>query len=209
MQFAMLTVGMLDANCYIVGCPESRDAAVVDPGGDVDRILGAARDKALKIKWIVLTHVHYDHIAGLPELQERTGAKLAVHRDDNGALADPGRNLAQFFGGPARFPAGDLLLLDGDEIPLGKIKLRVIHTPGHTPGGICVLDGNDLYTGDTLFAGAVGRPDLPGGDFPTLIRSIKEKLLALDDGVLVYPGHGEASSVGRERRSNPYLTTEG
>ncbi|MGC7880084.1 MBL fold metallo-hydrolase, partial [Desulforudis sp. 1190] len=123
-------------------------------------------------------------------------------------LADPGRNLAQFFGGPARFPAGDLLLLDGDEIPLGKIKLRVIHTPGHTPGGICVLDGNDLYTGDTLFAGAVGRPDLPGGDFPTLIRSIKEKLLALDDGVLVYPGHGEASSVGRERRSNPYLTTE-
>lgn len=200
-----LIVGQLGVNCYIPYCGQTRQCAIVDPGDNADKILELIEENNLKIKYILLTHGHFDHIGAVNELKEQTGAQVAVHPEDSDMIMDPGKNLSSFVGGEPIKVSADLMVEDGMALQIGNITLKIIHTPGHTKGGVSYLGEGLLFTGDTLFAGSVGRTDLPGGSHHTLIKSIKEKLLILDDDLIVYPGHGPKSTLGQERASNPYL----
>jgi len=200
-----LIVGQLGVNCYIPYCEQTRQCAIVDPGDNADKILGLIEENNLKIKYILLTHGHFDHIGAVNELKELTGAQVAVHPEDSDMIMDPGKNLSSFVGGEPIKVSADLMVEDGMALQIGNITLKAVHTPGHTKGGVSYLGEGLLFTGDTLFAGSVGRTDLPGGSHHTLIKSIKEKLLILDDDLIVYPGHGPKSTLGQERASNPYL----
>ncbi|MDI6709337.1 MAG: MBL fold metallo-hydrolase [Bacillota bacterium] len=203
-----LVLGELAVNCYIVGCRESKEALVIDPGSDAPVIGRRVESLGLHVRAIVLTHGHWDHAGAAAALRKATGAELLCHRAEEALLADPEGNLSTFFTGVARLPVPDRLLSDGDRVRAGRLSFTVLHTPGHTPGGLCLHGEGIVFTGDTLFAGAVGRTDFHGGDFRVLLASIREKLLPLDDATVVYPGHGPASSIGDERRENPYLATE-
>ncbi len=201
-----LVVGSISTNCYLVGCPETHEGAVIDPGAEEERILAAVRAAGLTIRFIINTHGHIDHIGANGAVKDATGAAILIHKDDAACLAEPERNLSTLMGARVSSPAADRLLQEGDTISIGRtINLKVIHTPGHTPGGIC-LKGEDLvFTGDTLFAGSIGRTDFPGGSFSQLINAVKEKLFTLDDGLKIYPGHGPASTIGAERAGNPFF----
>jgi glyoxylase-like metal-dependent hydrolase (beta-lactamase superfamily II) len=193
------------ANCFILGCSATRQAAVIDPGAEPDRILTAlARDK-LTVTHVINTHGHFDHVGANRSVKEVTGAELLIHRLDAPMLAHGARQAAAFGLSAEDSPAPDRLLEEGDTIAVGQLTLRVIHTPGHTPGGISLLTAGVLFVGDTLFAGSVGRTDFPGGDFETLQRSIQEKLFALGDELRVMTGHGPETTIGRERRYNPFV----
>ncbi|MBC7325719.1 MAG: MBL fold metallo-hydrolase [Moorella sp. (in: Bacteria)] len=201
-----LVVGPLGTNCYLVGCQETGEGAVIDPGAEGERILAAAREAGLKIRYIINTHGHIDHIGANGQVKDATGALILIHRDDAPCLTEPGRNLSTFMGAGISSPGADRLLLEGDTITIGRtINLKVIHTPGHTPGGICLQGESLVFTGDTLFAGSIGRIDFPGGSFSQLINSVKEKLFILDDNLKIYPGHGPASTIGAERADNPFF----
>lgn len=198
-------VGALEANCYIVGCRETGEAAVVDPGAEGERILSRLERLGLKCRYIILTHGHADHIGALARVREATGAQVLIHERDAGMLTSPARNMSMFVGQALRLEPADRLLNDGDEIQVGNLTLKVLHTPGHTPGGICLHLDDALITGDTLFAGSVGRSDFPGGSHEQLINSIKKKLLAFPPQTRVLPGHGPASTIGEEAADNPFL----
>lgn len=200
-----LAVGELGANCYILGCPETKVGAVIDPGGNGQYILETAEKMGLKIAYILNTHGHVDHIAANGAVKEATGAKLLIHSQDVPMLTDPALNLSSFLGQNVISPTADQILEDGDLIKVGQIELKVIHTPGHTPGGICLKTAVEVFSGDTLFAGSVGRTDFPGGNSQTLLTSIRERLLVYPNDLTVYPGHGPSSSLGEERMSNPFL----
>ncbi|HZK18843.1 MAG TPA: MBL fold metallo-hydrolase [Clostridia bacterium] len=206
MILKVLPVGMMEANCIIVGCKKTLEAAIIDPGEEAGRILNTVEDLKFKVGSIILTHAHIDHIAALKDVQEATDAKVLVHKGDAEMLSNPGINLSMFMGGSISGDA-DHLLEDGDLIHIGELELEVLHTPGHTPGGICLYLGahNVVITGDTLFAGSVGRSDFPGGNHGQLINSIKEKLLVLPDTTKVYPGHGPSSTIAFEKKNNPFL----
>jgi len=203
--FEGFVAGHMQANCYIIGCPETGEAAVVDPGGDADRILARLKARGLRLRYIILTHGHVDHIAALGEVRDATGAEVLIHAADADMLTDPTRNLSFFMGRRLRFSPAERLLADGDTIEVGTVRLEVVHTPGHTPGGICLKTDDLVITGDTLFAGSVGRSDFPGGNHRQLIRSIKERLLCLPGHTRVYPGHGPETTIGEEKRYNPFL----
>ena len=207
MFFKKLVVGLLETNCYLIGCKNSRKAAVIDPGGeeDVDLILNLLQENNFDLKYIINTHGHADHIAGNKALKANTKALLLIHRLDALMLIDANKNLSIFEGKEICSSPADRFLEEGDEIILGLLKLTVFHTPGHTPGGISLALNNIVFTGDTLFAGGVGRTDLPHGSYQDLQKSIKEKLLILDDDKIIYPGHGPSSTIGEERRTNPYI----
>jgi hydroxyacylglutathione hydrolase len=199
-----LEVGPFATNCYIVGDRRGGQGMIVDPGDEADRILAVVKKLGLDIKHIVLTHGHIDHIGALSEVKEATGADVVVHTDDLATLKD--RLLSVILGIPYRTPpAIDRLLKDGDSVVVGGLAFAVIHTPGHTPGGICLLGEGVVFTGDTLFQYGIGRGDLPGGSYEKLVDSIRSRLMVLDDDVVVYPGHGPETTVGAERRGNPFL----
>lgn len=201
--------GAVDTNCYVVGCPETKAAAVIDPGAfspeEVGAVLGLLDKDGLKATCIINTHGHIDHIAGNKAIKKATGAALLIHRDDADSLGDGQLNGSFLFGTDIVSPPADRLLDDGEVIELGDLRLKAIHTPGHTPGGICLLCGSVLFSGDTLFAGSVGRTDLPGGSEKAIIDSINLKLLVLPDTTSVRPGHGPRTTIGRERKNNPYI----
>lgn len=205
MIFEGFGVGPIDANCYIIGCEQAKDGAVVDPGDEGSRILKRLKALGLKCKYIILTHGHADHIGALQEVRDATGAEVLIHKQDAGMLTDPNQNLSMMLGLVLKFEAADRLLEEGDIIQVGDIAIKVIHTPGHSLGGISLQVGDFLITGDTLFAGSVGRSDFPGGNHNVLINSIKTKLLVYPDETKVYSGHGPATTIGYEKRYNPFL----
>ena len=200
-------VGELNTNCYLIACEESKKAVVIDPGGEeaVDSILNILQKNNFDLKYIINTHGHIDHIIGNNLLKLKTEALLLIHRLDADMVVDGNKNISFFMGKEICSPHADKLLEEGDEICLGILKLKVIHTPGHTLGGISLVLNNIVFTGDTLFAGGIGRSDLPGGSYQDLQKSIKEKLLVLSDDKIIYPGHGPDSTIGDERKTNLYL----
>ena len=200
-----LAVGPLMANCFIAGCEETKEAVVIDPGGEADRILLSLADAELKVKYIINTHGHFDHVSANGKMKEATGADLLIHPLDAPMLGMLSSNAAVFGISVENSPSCDRTIEEGETITFGNFTFKVIHTPGHTPGGISLYYDGIIFVGDTLFAGSIGRTDFPGGDFDTLISSIKTKLFKLEDEVRVLSGHGPETSIGREKRFNPFV----
>jgi glyoxylase-like metal-dependent hydrolase (beta-lactamase superfamily II) len=202
-----LAVGPLQCNCTILACGDTKQAIVVDPGGDPERILERIRHYDLDVQALVHTHAHLDHIAATRDLKEATGARICLHPDDRW-LYDTFAVQAAMFGWRVRevLPVDDALAHD-QRVQFGKRAVEVLHTPGHTPGSVCFQVPGEplLIAGDTLFEGSIGRTDLPGGDFDAIIRSIQQRLFALEDDTRVITGHGPDTTIGRERRSNPFV----
>ncbi|HSJ55082.1 MAG TPA: MBL fold metallo-hydrolase [Anaerolineae bacterium] len=206
MLVEILPVGMLQTNCYLAGCEETRAAVIIDPGGHPQRILGAVERHGLTVKYVLNTHGHFDHTDANKAIVEATGAPLAAH-----ALERP---LLQAAGGAAMFglagkagPEPDIDLKDGDELVVGTLRFQVLHAPGHTPGHICFYEDTEkvLFDGDVLFYRGIGRADLPGGDPEQLLASIHRVLYTLPDETTVYSGHGQATTIGEEKRHNPWV----
>jgi glyoxylase-like metal-dependent hydrolase (beta-lactamase superfamily II) len=205
----MFTVGMLAANCYLVGCEKKREAAVIDPGFDdaqeAEKIMKEVDKEKLHVKYIVNTHGHSDHISGNRILKEMTGAPILIHEQDASMLTSGERNFSYMYREKTTSPPADKLLHEGDIISVGNVRLKVLHTPGHSKGGISLLCDDIVFTGDTLFAGSIGRTDFPDASYKEIMHSIKSKLAVLPDYFKVYPGHGPTSTIGEEKRSNPFL----
>jgi hydroxyacylglutathione hydrolase len=202
-----LQVGPLMVNCYIVGDERTREVVVIDPGGDVRKIHDAVMQGRSRVVAIVLTHAHFDHVLGVSGLKQETGAPLMVGEEEAPILMTV-KGQAEFFGLAMPVPpAPDQLLKAGDEIAAGGLRLQVIATPGHTPGGICLYGQKDnvLFSGDTLMRGGIGRTDLPGGSMEALMLSIRTRLMTLPPETIVYPGHGMVTTIGEEKMLNPFL----
>jgi glyoxylase-like metal-dependent hydrolase (beta-lactamase superfamily II) len=197
---------MIQANCYIAGCEETREGVIIDPGDEAERILAEVEAAGLTIKYILNTHAHFDHIMANGPLIEALGVPLALHPLDLPLLRQNGG--AAFFGLEALpSPEPDLELADGETISVGTHTFQVLYTPGHSPGHVSFYESkaNIIFDGDVLFAGGIGRTDLPGGDYETLMNSINEKLMVLPDETVVCSGHGPITTIGQERVSNPWL----
>ncbi|MBX6423924.1 MBL fold metallo-hydrolase [Thermosulfurimonas sp. F29] len=204
-----LVVGPLAVCCYLVYDPETRDGVIIDPGGDAGKILSRIEALGLRIGRILATHGHADHVVAAEELRKALSAPFALHKADDEFFRGEGASVFLSWGFPPNPPA-DETFEEGAEFAFGRFVLRVLHTPGHSPGSVCFYDGKRLlFTGDTLFVGAVGRGDLPGGDYFQMMRSIREKLLALPEDTIVFPGHDygdrPTSTIGREKRENPFI----
>ncbi|MBW2021085.1 MAG: MBL fold metallo-hydrolase [Deltaproteobacteria bacterium] len=210
MIIKQMKVGPMDVFCYILGCEDTHKGLVIDPAGEEERILETALGWGLTIESVVNTHGHPDHTCGNRKIAEQTQAKIYMHALDDRFFNTPqGQSMAMQMGFTPSPPA-DVLLEDGDTVPFGYKELTVLHTPGHSPGGICLHVENNLFTGDTLFVGAVGRTDLPGGSLETLLGSIKNKILSLPDDTIIWPGHDygrrPTSTIALEKTHNPYIT---
>ncbi len=204
-----LTVGPVACNCAIVACSETGQAAIIDPGGNAENILATARDMGVTVTHLLHTHGHFDHILATGEVCAATGAAILIHRDDQALYENlPGQGM--MFGFRAtRPPAPTQWLSGGETIAIGKLSIRVLHTPGHTPGSVGFYLGGDdaiLFAGDTLFADSVGRTDLPGGSFADLAVSIRTKLYVLPGETRVIPGHGPETTIADERERNPFVS---
>ncbi len=203
-----LVVGPFASNCFIVGSEATKEGMVIDPGANADAILNAVRGLGLSVVLIVVTHNHVDHVGALRQVKESTGAGYAVHEADVEGMTPAlfGRMLGVVMSGSLKAPPKpDRLLHDGDVIEIGGLKFTALHTPGHTPGGISLHGEGVVFSGDTLFNFGIGRTDLSGGDYVTLINSIMTRLMALPDDTVVYPGHGSSTTIGAERNRNPFL----
>jgi len=200
-----LTVGPLQVNCFLVACRKTGEAMVIDPGEEGDRILYLAETEGYKISKVVNTHGHFDHIGANQQIVDATNATFLMHKDDLQVLQNA-RNHAQVYGlsvNPSPLP--DQFLKQGDTFQVGEQTFTVFHVPGHSPGGICLLSDGHLFVGDVLFAGSIGRTDLPGGDFDALVEGVREQLFSLPDETVVHPGHGPDTTIGREKRTNPFV----
>jgi len=204
-----LTVGPLATNCYLLWAPETREALVVDPGAEPENILMVVEHLGLRVTRIVNTHGHADHIGANAALKRRTQARLLIHAADAPLLLDPEANLSLNAGWPIVSPGADETLHAGQTLLLGKTPLAVLGTPGHSPGSICLWGNGCLFSGDTLFAGSVGRTDLRGGDTRALFESLRTRILPLPPETRVYPGHGPVSDLATELRDNPFLAEGG
>jgi glyoxylase-like metal-dependent hydrolase (beta-lactamase superfamily II) len=193
------------ANCFILGCEETLEAAIIDPGDEAGRILRTLDESRLTAKLIINTHGHFDHVGANKQLKDATGAPILIHALDAPMLSKLASSAAAWGLTADDSPPPDRNLEDGDKISFGHIALTVIHTPGHTPGGISLHTDGRVFVGDTLFAGSIGRTDFPGGSFAVLKESIQKKLFALDEGVKVYTGHGPPTTIGEEKRFNPFV----
>jgi hydroxyacylglutathione hydrolase len=200
-------------NGFVVGCEETREAVLIDPGDEVDDLLQVVADRGLAIQYILLTHAHVDHVAGVKAAKTATGAPIGVHRDDL-FLYDAAVEQGLTFGYRVQQPPPPDFFFEtgsGQVLAVGRCGVAIHHTPGHSPGGVClaigrgITEGVELFVGDTLFAGSIGRTDLPKGDYSTLINSIRRVLFAFGDEVVVHPGHGPSTTIGDERRTNPFL----
>jgi glyoxylase-like metal-dependent hydrolase (beta-lactamase superfamily II) len=198
-------VGALETNCYVVADEETKEAAVIDPGAAPAAIKNFIKKNHLTVKYVINTHGHGDHIAANVHFAEKGSVDLLIHELDADLLGKPALNLSAAFGADIRSPAATQYLKDGDEIALGRLCLKVLHTPGHTPGGISLVCGTAVFTGDTLFYEGIGRTDLAGSSERAIQESVKDKLLALPDNYTVYPGHGPETTIGHERRHNPFI----
>jgi len=202
--FKKLVVGPFASNCYIIGSESNEEGIIIDPGAEAEEILKNVKDLGLTIKSIVLTHNHVDHVGALKEVKEATGAEVAIHTDD--AKPFHGQSLSTLFGISHQSPSPpERLLKGGDTIDIGDLHFLVLHTPGHSPGGICLLGEGVVFSGDTLFNYGIGRTDFPNGSYSQLMNSIHTKLMVLPDDTSVYPGHGPDTTIGTERRVNPFL----
>lgn len=199
-----LVVGPIMANCFIVGCEHTREAVVIDPGAEADKILMALAQLKLTVKYILNTHGHFDHVGANRRLKDATGAELLIHPLDAPMLSRLSASAAAWGMSAEDSPKPDRTLADGDTVSFGNITLKVLHTPGHTPGGISFCTDGYVFVGDTLFAGSIGRTDFPGGDYDTLITSIHNKLFPLGDDIKVLTGHGPETTIGQEKRFNPF-----
>ena len=206
MKYELVIVGALETNCYLVYCEETRACAVIDPGADPEKIISAIADLELKPVIVLNTHGHVDHIGGNSDIVGKYRVPLAMHTADTGMLQVSDYIELSLLLGARNSPSPDRLLVDEDEIIVGRTSLRVIHIPGHTPGSIGFVAGGVLFSGDTLFCGGVGRTDLPGGSWKDLERSIRERILTLPEETIVLPGHGPWTTVEQERDSNPFMT---
>jgi Zn-dependent hydrolases, including glyoxylases len=197
-----LEISAMAVNCYIVGCEETREVAVIDPGGNPRAILKLLEDDELKAVYIINTHGHIDHIGANRAIKDATGAKILIHEADSKMLVNSVSNFSFLMGSKVTSPPADQFLKDGDIIKIGNtVELEVIHTPGHSPGGICLKTGDIMFVGDTLFYGSIGRTDFPGGSYKQLIENIRDRILCYDDKVVCYPGHGPETTVGFERKT--------
>ncbi len=205
MIFKKIVAGPLGVNCYIIACEEKRVGAVIDPGDEAPVILNHINELRIDVKLILLTHGHVDHLAHLSRIKKELGAEFLMHQEDafllKGLFAQ-----ALMFGLPnPGNPKPDRFVVDGEEIPLGRLKIKVLHTPGHSPGSVTYFVDNKLFVGDLIFAGSIGRTDLPKGDYQTLIRSVETKIFSLPDDTIIYPGHGPETTVGHEKATNPFF----
>lgn len=197
--------GIYAANCYIVFSEKTRKGIVIDPGGDAYEIVSDLNKNNIQVEYIVLTHGHGDHIGGVKELKEKLKAPVVIHNEDADMLQDASLNLSNTMSMGEIKITPDKTVEDGDTLVFGELKAMIVHTPGHTKGGMCLLIEGNLFCGDTIFKGSVGRSDLYGGNHEALINSIKEKILTLPDNIMLYPGHGQPTTVGEQRATNPFL----
>jgi len=206
-------VGPFFKNGFIVGCEKTREAVLIDPGDEVAALLAFAERNTLTIRHILLTHAHVDHVTGVAAAKRALGVPIHLHRDDLFLYENAVQSGAMFGLRVEPQPPIDQFYAPGEAIAFGDYEARPVHTPGHCPGGVCLQIGKqgeigrELFVGDTLFAGSIGRTDLPGGDYDTLIRSIKTVLFAFGDESIVHPGHGPSTTIGHERQTNPFLVT--
>jgi len=204
-DWRVFRLGVLDTNCYLVWCPETKHAVLIDPGESPEPALAEASSLGLEIDCVVATHGHFDHVMGVDAVWQQADVPFLLHHADHAMALAPSAQ-AEFVLGrpvPSVCPTGGLE--DGQVIEFGRCRLRVIHTPGHTQGGVCLSADVMVFTGDTLFCGSVGRTDFEGGDWAQLVASIRDRLLPLPDAMRVLPGHGQETSIGDERTSNPFL----
>ncbi|MBQ3863215.1 MAG: MBL fold metallo-hydrolase [Schwartzia sp.] len=204
MKVEYFVVGPIDVNCYVIS-DDNGIGAVIDPGGNAERILAYIKKENLDIRYVLNTHGHGDHIGADDAVRDGTGAPLYIHAADADMLTDARKNLSAFMGYQALARPADVLLHGGEEITVGDIKLKVVCTPGHSAGGVCFVGDGFVFSGDALFADSIGRTDFPGGSQVELVSSIKRELMVLPDETEVYPGHGPKTTIGWEKVYNPYL----
>lgn len=207
----VMEVGPLAVSCYIVEHVSTRKAVVIDPGGDGEAILGEIGRLGLNVDKILLTHGHFDHVGAVGLLRKKSGAKIHIHPDDVERMKTARRQGLMFGLWIPDTPSPDVLVGEGDRVPFADREFRVSHTPGHTPGCVSYIMESEkmAFVGDLIFAGSIGRTDLPGGDYDALIRAVREKIFVLPDDTVLFPGHGPSTTVGGEKRSNPFFTGGG
>jgi glyoxylase-like metal-dependent hydrolase (beta-lactamase superfamily II) len=206
---ACITVGAFQENCYLYACPETLEAVIIDPGDEAGRILQRIHELQFIPKYILNTHGHIDHICAIDEVSEVYPVPLAIHPADVPMYSDEEAALLYRRQGPPVKRQPDILLQEGDTLTIGTLTLEVLHTPGHSPGGVCFVSRPYcVFSGDTLFQRSIGRTDLPGGDFTQLAQAIREKLYTLDEDLVVFPGHGEPTTILEEKYENPFVNME-